>query len=147
MPWQGTVVDGVWCRCSGRGQPWRHLCLRGTGPCEWGTYLLPIRAPGFWAWGPEKTGSFYFCGFRWRLPSPPRSLGFLLWVFHEAEGISYQEPPWYLSGPVGRAVGNRAPYLTQNTTLVPCCGGLWKIQSLFKQVLLDHQRIVFAGVL
>jgi hypothetical protein len=63
------------------------------------------------------------------------------------KGISCQEPPWYLSQPVGGDFANRDLYLSPNTIVVPCSvAWLWKVKGLFKVSDLLDQRIVFVCV-
>ena len=59
-------------------------------------------------------------------PEQSSGLRFLLWVFHEAEGISWQEPPRYLSGPVGRGIGNTARYRSPDNAGVLLRGWCWQ---------------------
>ena len=77
-----------------------------------------------WIPGPEMMGLFYSCSSGWSLRGPrgsASSSGFSTW-----QGISWQEPLRYLSGPVGRDAGNTA-IIAPRTMLVSCSvGWCWR---------------------
>lgn len=102
-------------------QPWEALvvCVLSQAPASPEVCSEPVGVQTPQARGDGQAA----CLQLWAVPEGSLGLCFLLRVFHEAEGVSCQEPPPYLPGP-GQREGRRKQlcYRSANNAAILFCG-------------------------
>ena len=117
-------------------------------PGPGGVRVLSQAPRSLWIPEPETMALFHSCSSGWSLRGPWGSASSS--GFSTRQGISWQEPLRYLSGPVGRDVGNTA-IIAPQTMLVSCSvGWCWrkkKKNRLFQHILSDQRIVLYMYIM